>query len=191
LSVTTRALRGLRRAALFAIAVVAFVALATAEASADEPVEFEQPSGGACNPCQFHLDGSSRYVRIDTGVVIYSCADEFAVRLEHDGTGRMEWFGVSQGFPGCNTSNCIVMNSAWPIAGAEEVGPGQVEFPVHFCLRSPVTGAESECDVDIVATDLGIGGGYHFDSATICLGSVRVELEAETEPSEGVVAHHL
>jgi len=180
-----------RKIMLLAAMAIAAMAFAAGSASAANPIEIEDLASNPCNPaCVVHIDGESHLARLDTGAIITTCADEFSAELNHNGTGPITWTGSAHGAPGCNTTNCVIMSPRWNIASTEEVAAGQVEFLVPICLRSIVTGAESECSVDVIATDLG-GGSYHFDAASACPSGVRVELEGQTEPDEGFTIHHL
>jgi len=169
------------------------MAFAASSASATDPIEVETLAGAPCTlaTCLFHVDGESHLARLDNGLIVSTCADEFFVEFAHNGSGHIRWTGLPHGAPGCNTTNCTTMSPVWQITSREEIAAGQVEFSVNICLRSLATGAENECPVDVIATSNG-GGDYHFDAATACVAAgTRVEMEADIEDFEGVLIHHL
>jgi len=187
-------MRTARTIVLLSLSILAVAAFAAAPASATGGVAAEHPFGGsACEPfyCVFQVDGESHLARLDTGAIVSTCEDEYIVELNSRADGDITWRGSAHGAPGCYVRECDSVLDPWTISSSEEIAAGQVEFLTHVCIRNIITGVESTCLIDIIVTQA-FGGAYHFDAATQCPNmGLRLELEAETEPSDGITIHHL
>ena len=180
-----------RQVILLVLAATTAMVFMAGTATARSPVEVEDENSEPCNPfCHIHLDGENHLTRLDNGLQVSTCEEEVEFYIRHDGTGEAEWTGTSHGAPGCNTINCAVMSPHWVISGSEEPHLGEIRFTMTVCLRNPLSGVESECNVSVEATEIS-SHRYEFTAAQPCPSGVRYEFIAVCEPDTTfLLIHH-
>jgi hypothetical protein len=111
-------MRIVRKVALLCLVAIAAMAFATSTAFAVEVVTVHnEETGAACNPCEPHVVGETRFDAFHT-VAISSCKDEFRASINDNNTGHIihNSTGTDSASPGCTREQCTTngVKDPWP-----------------------------------------------------------------------------